>query len=122
MSRSTTRANTRNASVPVDRSRAVREHKRRRVEPVRPLSERGTVGSGAAAALRPPDQLFPWRRRQITISIGPTGLPMGFEYYDRVAFINRDRMERYLDAGVVTEAQAALVGYPKLDRLASGGD
>ena len=27
---------------------------------------------------------------------------MGFEYYDRVAFINRDRMLRYLDAGVVT--------------------
>ena len=40
---------------------------------------------------------------------------------DRVAFINRDRMERYLGAGVVTNAQAALVGYPKLDRLASGG-
>ena len=51
----------------------------------------------------------------------PAGLPMGFEYYDRVAFINRDRMERYLGAGVVTNAQAALVGYPKLDRLASGG-
>ncbi len=51
----------------------------------------------------------------------PTGLPLGFEYYDRVAFINRDRMERYLEAGIVTAAQAALVGYPKLDRLASGG-
>ena len=50
----------------------------------------------------------------------PAGLPMGFEYYDRVAFINRDRLRRYLDAGVVTEAQAVLVGYPKLDRLASG--
>src|SRR4051812_28672422 len=50
----------------------------------------------------------------------PAGLPMGFEYYDRVAFINRDRMERYLEAGVVTPPQAALVGYPKLDRLASG--
>ena len=50
----------------------------------------------------------------------PTGLPMGFEYYDRVAFINRDRLERYLAAGVVTSRQAALVGYPKLDRLASG--
>ncbi|MEP6915384.1 MAG: hypothetical protein ABJC89_07050, partial [Acidobacteriota bacterium] len=50
----------------------------------------------------------------------PAGLPMGFEYYDRVAFINRDRMDRYLDAGVVTAAQALLVGYPKLDRLASG--
>lgn len=50
----------------------------------------------------------------------PKGLPMGFEYYDRVAFINQDRMQRYLDAGVVTRAQAALVGYPKLDRLAAG--
>ena len=50
----------------------------------------------------------------------PAGLPMGFEYYDRVAFINRDRMQRYLVAGVVSEAQAALVGYPKLDALASG--
>jgi hypothetical protein len=51
----------------------------------------------------------------------PSGLPMGFEYYDRVAFINRDRMRRYLDAGIVSAAQAILVGYPKLDRLANGG-
>jgi len=51
----------------------------------------------------------------------PQGLPMGFEYYDRVAFINRDRMTRYLNARVVTPTQAVLVGYPKLDRLASGG-
>jgi hypothetical protein len=51
----------------------------------------------------------------------PAGLPMGYEYYDRVAFINGDRMRRYLDGGVVTPAQAVLVGYPKLDRLASGG-
>src|SRR5688500_335143 len=50
----------------------------------------------------------------------PTGLPMGLEYYDRVAFINRDRMSRYLDAGLVSAGQARLVGYPKLDRLASG--
>ena len=51
----------------------------------------------------------------------PVGLPLGFEYYDRVAFINRDRMTRYLDASIVTAAQAVLVGYPKLDRLANGG-
>jgi hypothetical protein len=51
----------------------------------------------------------------------PSGLPLGFEYYDYVAFINRDRMSRYLRAGVVSPAQAVLVGYPKLDRLASGG-
>jgi CDP-glycerol:poly(glycerophosphate) glycerophosphotransferase len=48
----------------------------------------------------------------------PAGLPMGFEYYTYVAFINRDRMLRYLNAEVVTPAQARLVGYPKLDRLA----
>src|SRR5688572_17258957 len=51
----------------------------------------------------------------------PAGLPMGFEYYSHVAFINRDRMRRYLDAGVVTAQQAVLIGYPKLDRLATGG-
>ena len=50
----------------------------------------------------------------------PRGLPMGYEYYDRVAFVNRDRMSRYLASGVVTPQQARLVGYPKLDRLASG--
>jgi hypothetical protein len=51
----------------------------------------------------------------------PAGLPMGYEYYSRVAFINRDRMERYLAARVVTPEQAVLVGYPKLDRLVNGG-
>ena len=51
----------------------------------------------------------------------PAGLPLGFELYDRVAFINRDRMQRYLAADVVTPAQAVLVGYPKLDKLAGGG-
>lgn len=51
----------------------------------------------------------------------PAGLPLGFEYYDYVAFINRDRMQRYLAADVVTPAQAVLIGYPKLDRLAAGG-
>ena len=51
----------------------------------------------------------------------PSGLPLGFEYYDHVAFINRDRMLRYLAADIVTPQQAVLVGYPKLDKLASGG-
>jgi hypothetical protein len=51
----------------------------------------------------------------------PAGLPLDFESYDRVAFINRDRLARYLAAGIVTPQQAALVGYPKLDRLATGG-
>lgn len=50
----------------------------------------------------------------------PKGLPLGFEYYDRVGFINRDRMLRYLDAEVVAPSQATLVGYPKLDKLANG--
>lgn len=50
----------------------------------------------------------------------PKGLPLGFESYDHVAFINRDRMERYLDAAIVTPSQAVLVGYPKLDRLVNG--
>jgi CDP-glycerol glycerophosphotransferase len=50
----------------------------------------------------------------------PSGLPLGFESYDHVAFINRDRMLRYLQAGIVTAEQAVLVGYPKLDQLASG--
>jgi len=50
----------------------------------------------------------------------PKGLPLGFESYDRVGFINRDRMVRYLSAGVVQPSQARLVGYPKLDKLANG--
>jgi len=50
----------------------------------------------------------------------PKGLPLGFEPYDRVGFINRDRMLRYLAAEVVRPAQARLVGYPKLDKLANG--
>ena len=51
----------------------------------------------------------------------PSGLPMGFDVYDRVGFINHDRMKRYLEAEIVSSTQAALVGYPKLDRLATGG-
>ncbi|HVL68581.1 MAG TPA: CDP-glycerol glycerophosphotransferase family protein [Vicinamibacterales bacterium] len=50
----------------------------------------------------------------------PRNLPLGYQYYDRVAFINRDRMTRYLEAGIVAPRQARLVGYPKLDRLALG--
>jgi CDP-glycerol glycerophosphotransferase (TagB/SpsB family) len=51
----------------------------------------------------------------------PAALPLGYQYYSRVAFINRDRMQRYLAAGVVTAEQAVLVGYPKLDCLANRG-
>ena len=43
-----------------------------------------------------------------------------FDGYDRIAFINADRMNRYLAAGIVTASQAALVGYPKLDALVCG--
>jgi hypothetical protein len=50
----------------------------------------------------------------------PAGLPLGFEDYTHVAFINRDRMLRYLQAQIVTPQQAVLIGYPKLDALASG--
>jgi hypothetical protein len=50
----------------------------------------------------------------------PRHLPMGFDLYDRVAFINRDRMDRYIASRIVSARQARLIGYPKLDRLASG--
>ena len=42
------------------------------------------------------------------------------ERFDRVAFINEDRMRRYVNAGVVTSGQAVLVGYPKADDLING--
>jgi hypothetical protein len=44
-----------------------------------------------------------------------------FANYDRVAFVNADRMRRYLENGTVSKRQAALVGYPKLDRLLTTG-
>jgi hypothetical protein len=44
----------------------------------------------------------------------------GLQHFDRVAFINADRMDRYIDAGVVSTGQAVLVGYPKLDDLVNG--
>jgi hypothetical protein len=50
----------------------------------------------------------------------PAGMPAGFDTYSRIAFANRDRMERYLAAGIVTRQQAVLVGYPKLDALVAG--
>jgi hypothetical protein len=50
----------------------------------------------------------------------PAGLPLGFRNYDRVAFVNRDRMDRYLAAAIVTPGQAALIGFPKIDGLARG--
>src|SRR6266566_1676633 len=50
----------------------------------------------------------------------PTNLPIGFDQYDKVAFINADRMRRYLDAGIVKREAAVLVGYPKVDALVNG--
>ena len=50
----------------------------------------------------------------------PGNLPAGFGDFDRVAFVNRDRMQRYLAAGIVTPDAAVLVGYPKVDALVNG--
>jgi CDP-Glycerol:Poly(glycerophosphate) glycerophosphotransferase len=50
----------------------------------------------------------------------PSELPIQFETFDRVLFINRDRMERYLAKGIVSERQAVLVGFPKVDPLVNG--
>jgi hypothetical protein len=50
----------------------------------------------------------------------PSNLPIGFGRYDKVAFINADRMRRYLHAGIVSRAAAVLVGYPKVDALVNG--
>ena len=75
----------------------------------------------AAARLRrcaAPHQLLPRRRRQVRPRQARPGCRWDSSTTIDVAFINRDRMLRYLDAGVVTPAQAVLVGYPKLDRLA----
>ena len=44
----------------------------------------------------------------------------GLDRFDRVAFINASRMNRYVGAGVVSAGQAVLVGYPKLDDLLNG--
>jgi len=50
----------------------------------------------------------------------PGHLPIDFGQYDRVGFVNADRMRRYLDAGVVSREAAVLIGYPKIDALANG--
>lgn len=48
----------------------------------------------------------------------PRELPIDFNRYDVVAFPNQDRLTRYVDAGIVAPARAALVGFPKADALA----
>jgi hypothetical protein len=50
----------------------------------------------------------------------PSNLPIGFNVFDRVAFVNADRLRRYLDAGIVRRDAAVLVGYPKVDALVNG--
>lgn len=47
-----------------------------------------------------------------------SGLAM--DRFDRVAFINDDRRQRYLAAGAVRQDQAVLVGFPKLDDVVNG--
>jgi CDP-Glycerol:Poly(glycerophosphate) glycerophosphotransferase len=51
----------------------------------------------------------------------PSALQTGFESFDRVGFINAERMDTYLKRGVVAADAAVLVGFPKADRLALGG-
>lgn len=50
----------------------------------------------------------------------PAHLPIEFEAFDRVLFINRDRMDRYVASGVVAPERAVLIGFPKIDRLVNG--
>jgi hypothetical protein len=51
----------------------------------------------------------------------PSGLPLGLERYDVVAFPNEGRRANYVAAGLVPESRAALVGYPKADALLAAG-
>jgi hypothetical protein len=50
----------------------------------------------------------------------PSHLPINFDLYDKVAFVNVDRMKRYLESGVVSRRAAVLVGFPKIDLLVNG--
>jgi hypothetical protein len=50
----------------------------------------------------------------------PGHLPIDFSRYDRVGFVNADRMKRYLEAGIIARDAAVLIGYPKIDALANG--
>jgi hypothetical protein len=40
--------------------------------------------------------------------------------FDRIAFINADRLQRYVQSGVIRQDQATLVGFPKTDALLNG--
>ncbi len=50
----------------------------------------------------------------------PSALQTGFDSFDRVGFINAERMDTYLKRGIVSADAAVLVGFPKADRLALG--
>ena len=50
----------------------------------------------------------------------PSHLPIGFDQWDRVAFINTDRMQKYAALGILKPGAAVLVGFPKLDALVNG--
>jgi len=47
----------------------------------------------------------------------PIGLPFDLHIYDRIAFPNAGRMQRYVAAGLARPERAVLVGFPKLDAL-----
>jgi hypothetical protein len=48
------------------------------------------------------------------------GQNVDFGIYDRLMFANEDRLQRYVDAGVIARDRAALVGFPKVDDLVNG--
>ena len=48
------------------------------------------------------------------------GRNVDFRIYDRMMFANEDRLQRYVGAGIVPSARAALVGFPKIDDLVNG--
>ena len=50
----------------------------------------------------------------------PRKLAIDFSLYDRVLFPNESRLQRYVDAGVVTRERAVLTGFPKADALVRG--
>lgn len=51
----------------------------------------------------------------------PSALQPGFGGFDRVGFINAERMSTYRRRGIVSADAAVLVGFPKADRLVLGG-
>ena len=48
------------------------------------------------------------------------GEKVDFDIYDCVMFANDDRLQRYVDGGIVRASRAALVGFPKVDDLVNG--